>query len=86
MPFFEVIASSDEGDAEWHAATAGLMVLRLVDSWIEDGTRATDDETWSLNSVRCAIEALNAHENLQAVLNNVIEYEINKRVQWHREF
>src|SRR3954469_2306795 len=73
MPFFEAIASSDEGDANWHAAMAGLMMLRLVDAWIEDGTRATDDDTWSLNSVRCSIEALNAHEHLRAVLNNVID-------------
>ena len=73
MPFFEAIASSDEGEANWHAATAGLMVLRLVDAWIEDGTRATDDDTWSLNSVRCSIEALNSHENLRAVLNSVID-------------
>jgi tetratricopeptide (TPR) repeat protein len=44
-----------------------------VDGWIEDGTRATDDDTWSLNSVRCSIEALNSHENLRAVLNSVID-------------
>jgi hypothetical protein len=27
LPFFEEIAARDEGTKEWHAATAGLVVL-----------------------------------------------------------
>src|ERR1044072_6993747 len=72
MPFFEAIASTDEGDANWHADTAGLGVLRLVDSWIEDGPRA-DDDIWPIESVRCAIDALNSHANLRSVLHTIVD-------------
>jgi tetratricopeptide (TPR) repeat protein len=72
MPFFEAIASTDEGDANWHAATAGLVVLRLVDSWIEDGPRA-DDDIWPIESVRCSIDALNSHANLRSVLHTIVD-------------
>src|ERR1051326_7379184 len=36
LAFFEELTRYSETDKGWHAATAGLVVLRLVDSWLED--------------------------------------------------
>ncbi len=73
LPFFEAIASSDEGDAEWHAATAGLVVLRLVDSWIEDGSRVLEADEWALRSVRVAIDEVRSREKLRTILFGILE-------------
>jgi len=73
LPFFEAIASSDEGDAEWHAAMAGLVLLRLVDSWIEDGPRAVAADDWALRSVRNAIDDVKAREKLRTILSSILE-------------
>ncbi len=72
LPFFETIAASDEGDAEWHAATAGLVVLRLVDAWIEDGPRAVADDDWGLRAVNTAIAELSSHEKIKVVLSSIV--------------
>lgn len=72
LAFFEAIASSDEGDAEWHAASAGLVVLRLVDAWIEEGPRAVAGDDWGLRAVRSAIESLESHEKIKAVLSSIV--------------
>ena len=41
LPFFEEVASHAEGDPQWRSAMAGLVVLRLVDAWLEDGPVVT---------------------------------------------
>lgn len=35
--FFEELASREESDPAWQPISAGLIVLRLVDRWIEEG-------------------------------------------------
>jgi len=71
LPFFEAIASSDDGDAEWHAATAGLVVLRLVDAWIEEGPRAVTSDEWGLRAVKTAIDNLESREKIKSVLSSI---------------
>jgi tetratricopeptide (TPR) repeat protein len=72
LPFFEDLATRDEGTREWHASTAGLVVLRLVDSWLEhDGDRP--DVEWSVRSVRCAIEAVDPGTPIRTILDRVVD-------------
>ena len=71
VPHLEAIASSEEGDAEWEAATAGLVVLRLVDAWIEDGPGAIRDDEWGLRAVRNAIDGIESHEQIKTVLSSI---------------
>ena len=73
LSFFEAIAASDEGDAEWHAATAGLVVLRLVDAWIEDGPHVAAPDGWALRSVRATIDELKSREKLKAILSGIVD-------------
>ena len=72
LPFFEDLASREEGTPEWHASTAGLVVLRLVDSWLEHGADRPDVE-WSVRSVRCAIEAVDEGTTIRTILDRVVD-------------
>ena len=71
VPHLEAIASSEEGDPEWEAATAGLVVLRLVDAWIEDGPGAVREDEWGLRAVRNAIDGIESHEQIKTVLTSI---------------
>jgi tetratricopeptide (TPR) repeat protein len=73
LPFFEEIASHEEGTSEWHSATAGLVVLRLVDSWLDEGAPLTTDDDWSLLSVRCAIDAVDQGTPIRTILGRVVD-------------
>jgi tetratricopeptide (TPR) repeat protein len=73
LPFFEEIASLDEAHADWRAATAGLVVLRLVDAWLEDGPAVASDDSWSVRSVRNAIDEMDDGTPIRALLGRVVD-------------
>lgn len=73
LPFFEEVASHDEGDAAWRSATAGLVVLRLVDVWLEEGRSAVADDGWSERSVRAAIECVDDGSPVKTILDRVVD-------------
>ena len=72
LPFFEEIASRSEGDPEWHAAVAGVVVLRLVDAWLEEGPDLTVDEPFTLRSVESAIEEVRPGSPVRTLLQRVL--------------
>ncbi|HEU4995629.1 MAG TPA: hypothetical protein VFT29_12465 [Gemmatimonadaceae bacterium] len=73
LPFFEEIASRDEATPEWRAATAGLVALRLVDAWIDDGPHAIASDDWGVRSVRASIDEVDSNEKLRIILNAVVD-------------
>lgn len=73
LPFFEEIASLGEGTPEWYAGMAGVVVLRLVDAWIEDGPRVVAADDWGMRSVRNAIGELESNAKLQSILSSIVE-------------
>jgi tetratricopeptide (TPR) repeat protein len=73
LPFFEEAASHDEGDAAWRSATAGLVVLRLVDAWLEEGRAVVADDGWSVRSVRAAIESTDEGDVVRSILDRVVD-------------
>jgi len=58
VPFFEVIGREQDGSPRARAATAGLLVLRLIDHWFLAGMVMVGPESQSIRSVRNAISAL----------------------------
>ena len=72
LPFFEEVASHAEGDPQWRAATAGLVVLRLVDAWLEDGPSVTTDDSWGLRGVNSAIDDVEEGTPIRAILGRVV--------------
>jgi tetratricopeptide (TPR) repeat protein len=82
LPFFEDIAGREEGTADWHASTAGLVVLRLVDTWLEHGNERRDVE-WTVRSVRCAIEAVSDGATIRTILDRVVDALEEGRPDFH---
>src|SRR5687768_10912439 len=56
--FFSELSSLGDSDSSWRAVTAGLVVLRLVDAWVEEGAQVVTADNWGVRSVRAAIDDL----------------------------
>jgi tetratricopeptide (TPR) repeat protein len=80
LPFFEEIARHEESEPEWKASTAGLLLLRFVDAWIEEGAHVVDDDGWALRSLHGAVDAIDERNNLRTILNAAIEILADTRV------
>lgn len=73
FPFFDFVASCDEGDPQWRSATAGLVVLRLLDSWLDEGRRVMRDDEWSMRSVRNVIAEVDQGTPVRALLGRIVD-------------
>jgi tetratricopeptide (TPR) repeat protein len=73
LPFFEEVASHAEGAAQWRSAMAGLVTLRLVDAWLENGPAVTTDDGWGLRGVNSAIEDVDEGTPIRSILGRVVD-------------
>ncbi len=73
LPFFTELASLEESDPWWRAVSAGLVFLRLVDSWIEEGADAIIADGWGVRSVMGCIEEMPAGMPARAILVGALE-------------
>ena len=73
LSFFTELAALDDGDPSWRSVSAGLVVLRLVDAWIEEGSAAVTADGWGVRSVEAAIEEMPSGLPARAVLTSVLE-------------
>lgn len=73
LPFFEFLASRSESDAEWRMASAGLLVVRLVDSWVEERQASIENDDWAIPSVRAAIDAVDEGTPIRPLLDRVVD-------------
>lgn len=72
LPFFEEIALHEESDPRWRSATAGLVALRLVDSWLESAPLAPASD-FGVRSVRAAIESVEDGTPIKSLLYRVVD-------------
>src|SRR6478672_2619158 len=72
LPFFAELAGLDERDTAWRSVSAGLVVLRLVDAWIEEGAAAVAADGWGMRSVEAAIEEVDDGSPARSVLRSVV--------------
>jgi tetratricopeptide (TPR) repeat protein len=73
QPFFAELAALEDADPSWRAVTAGLVVLRLVDAWVEEGAGVVAADSWGVRSVRAAIEDMPAGMPARTLLAGVVE-------------
>ena len=73
LPFFTELASLEEHDPWWRAVSAGLVFLRLVDSWIEEGADAVSADGWGVRSVMACLEEMPAGMPARAILVGALE-------------
>jgi len=73
LAFFEELALLDEVSSTWREISAGLVVLRLVDAWIEDGPHVVAREAWGLSGVRAAIDEIPHGRPVRGILRSVVD-------------
>ena len=73
LPFFEEIASLAQDEPAARSATAGLVALRLVDAWLEDGPQTSVDDDWGLLAVRNAIESVDDGTPIKTLLGRIVD-------------
>ena len=72
LPFFEEVAAHEEHEGAWRAATAGLVTLRLVDQWIEEGADVAASDAWSVRAVLNAIDQMDEGSPVPSILKSVV--------------
>ncbi|HET9004340.1 MAG TPA: hypothetical protein VFN39_10120, partial [Gemmatimonadaceae bacterium] len=73
LPFFAELAGLEDGDEAWRSVSAGLVVLRLVDAWIEEGAAAVAADGWGVRAVDAAIEEVPAGTPARAILRSIVD-------------
>lgn len=73
LPFFEALARSKEGSAEWRLTSAGLVTLRLFDAWIVEGPAVVACDAWGLHAVRDAIAGIDAGSQAKPILTSLVD-------------
>jgi hypothetical protein len=77
--FFTELASLGDADSSWRAVTAGLVVLRLVEAWVEEGASVVAADSWGVRSVRTAIEDMPVGMPARTLLAGVVDALISAR-------
>ena len=73
IPFFTELATLEETDISWRAVTAGLVALRLVDAWVEEGASVISTDSWGVRSVRAAIDDVPDGTPARAILSGIVD-------------
>lgn len=71
LAFFEELAKLDESDPGWRSVSAGLVTMRLVDSWLSGERTVTD--SWAVNAVRGAIDEMPQTTPLRRILVAIVD-------------
>ncbi len=71
--FFSELSSLGDSDSSWRAVTAGLVVLRLVDAWVEEGAQVVTADNWGVRSVRAAIDDLPPAMPARTLLGGIVD-------------
>jgi tetratricopeptide (TPR) repeat protein len=73
LPFFEELAKSEDHDPTWKPVAAGLVVMRLLDEWIVEGSAVTQADSWGVAAVREAIAAVPETTPLRRILSAIVD-------------
>ena len=73
LAYFEALANMQEKDPEWRATTAGLVVLRLLDAWFEEGAELVASGSFTLRSAREEVEAIVPTDPVRTILRGVLD-------------
>lgn len=73
LAFFQELAGMEESDVEWRAVSAGLVALRLVDRWADEGAEVLRGDAWGVRAVRSAIEEVEGNAVVRTILTSVVD-------------
>jgi hypothetical protein len=72
LAFFEAVGEAKENSPKAQSATAGLLMLRLIDHWVLAGPAMVEPESVSVKSVRGAIMQLESTDPTREVLLGLV--------------
>jgi tetratricopeptide (TPR) repeat protein len=73
LAFFDELSRLDEADDTWREVSAGLVVLRLVDRWLEEGASVVAADAWGHTSVVDAVDAVSVGRPVRGMLRSVVD-------------
>jgi tetratricopeptide (TPR) repeat protein len=73
LAFFDELSRLDERDDSWREVSAGLVVLRLVDRWLEEGASVVAADAWGHTSVVDAVDAIPMGRPVRGMLRSVVD-------------
>jgi len=73
LAFFDELSRRDESDDAWKEISAGLVVLRLVDRWLEEGASVVAADAWGYASVIEAADAIPVGRPVRGMLRSVVD-------------
>ena len=73
LAFFDELSRLNESDEGWREVAAGLVVLRLVDRWLEEGAGVVAADAWGHASVVSAIDEIPVGRPVRGMLRSVVD-------------
>jgi tetratricopeptide (TPR) repeat protein len=73
LVYFEALAEVEENSAEWNSTTAGLVVLRLLDTWYDLGSQSLRENARGVRNVRLAIDAVDGGNPVRNILHGLLD-------------
>jgi tetratricopeptide (TPR) repeat protein len=73
LAFFEALAGIEDEGPLWHSLSAGLVTLRLVDSWIERGGTEPGADQWGIQAVRQQIDTIATSDPARSILSGIVD-------------
>lgn len=71
LAFFEELGAMDEADSDWRSVSAGLVLMRLLDRWMLEGSDSLDAH--SVSGVRAAIGEISDNTPLRRILSSIVD-------------
>ena len=73
LAFFDELSRFCEDDDAWKEISAGLVVLRLIDRWLEEGASVVAADAWGYTSVVDAVDAIPVGRPVRGMLRSVVD-------------
>jgi len=73
LVYFETLASIEDNDTPaWRSVAAGLVVLRLIDAWLDCGPQVVTTDITGLRAIRDSIDAVPAGDPVRTILGGLV--------------
>jgi tetratricopeptide (TPR) repeat protein len=72
LVYFENLAEVETDSPEWNAVTAGLVVLRLMDTWIDLGSMTLRENAKGVQNVRESVMLVDENDPVRDTLLNLL--------------
>jgi tetratricopeptide (TPR) repeat protein len=80
LVFFEELGKMEESDSAWRSVSAGLVVMRLVDQWVEDGPSKSRMDSWAVGAVREAVAQIADTTPIRRILTSIVDVMVSSPV------